>query len=207
VPALAASYGLRFYVATGTQQVIPSTASVTPDAVVRRFLCLAGAAQSGPEAVREALPDPQYAQAFIEGFGDIAPDGEDVASVVCSAPTWKLPNAGSPRFDPKHRTALRAAVPVPAEHKMRKGEQEFAGRLNEVRFTRSKNWLVIDTGKSEPDIVLVNDKRLQAKVAGMFVDGREVRVRAFAVRSEKTKRPMLKEIVKVGGRSSKGETD
>ncbi len=203
VPSIAASYGLRFYVATGTQQTIASTATVTPDAVVRRFLGLAEAAHAGPSAVRAALPDPQYAKAFIEGFGEIAPDGEEVASVVCSAPTWKVSNVVSTRFEPKHRIELRAAVAGAPEPGPRRGEQEITGRLNEVRFTPSRNWLEIDTGKPEPNIVLVKDRKLQAQIAGMFVDGREVRVRAFAVPSDKARRLMLTRIVRVVGRSSK----
>ena len=53
----------------------------------------------------------EYAEAFIEGFGDIAPDGVlDVGRVVCSAPSWRIPNSPRTTLQRGHRDALRAAI-------------------------------------------------------------------------------------------------
>jgi hypothetical protein len=112
-PARAASYGLRFYVATGARQTIPSEREVTPEQIVEHVLSVASAAEEGPEAVRALVKNEQYARSFMEGFRAIAPDGEDVSRVSCSSPTWKLARAPRLVFERQHREALKAAPEQP----------------------------------------------------------------------------------------------
>ena len=191
VPARAASYGLRFYVASGTQQVIAPERVVTPEKVVERFLEIASAAASGPAAVRAVVPDDQYAHAFVAGFGEIAPDGNDVQTVSCSTPTWKLPNAPRQVFDPSHRSALRGAVaPPPMPRNERPGEKTFEGKLETVHLGRSESWIGLDVDGKET-ILMVDDRRLQAKVTPM----RETDVRAFGRWVQRRGRHVLTDIV------------
>ncbi len=105
-PALAASYTLRFFLARSRGR--SRKKQPAPDEVVRRFLAIADAAGSGPDAVRALVENEKYAEAFISGFGEIAPDGDDVERVECSAPSWQLANAPRPVFEPRHRKALAA---------------------------------------------------------------------------------------------------
>lgn len=193
VPALAASYGLRFYVASGTQQVLAPERLVTPERVVERFLTIATAAAEGPEAVRAAVPDEQYANAFVAGFGEIAPDGTDVQSVACSSPSWKLPTASRTVFEQKHRTALRGATSqVAAPREQRDGEKTVEGKLVTVHLGRAESWIGIElAGRDEPEVVMVDDATLQSRCVGL----RETDVRAFVRHVAKRRRFVLNAIV------------
>lgn len=179
VPALAASYGVRFYVSTGAQQKMPSEQVVTPARVVERFLTLAGQAAAGPAALRRALGDEQYANAFLAGFGEIAPDGADVATVACSAPTWMMRSSG-PVFDPSHRRDLIAAVTDPALRDARPGEKLVEGVLTKVQLMREQGWAELDVGEEKPTVVAINDKRLRAKAATLRASPGDIRVRVYA---------------------------
>jgi hypothetical protein len=179
-PARAASYGVRLYVSTGTQPPLVRTAAdVTPERVVEHFLSVAVAAEQGPEAVRDIVKMDQYADAFISGFGDIAPDGDDVVRVVCSAPSWRVPNAPRTTFVRATRDALRAAVqsatPAPQP-----GELEYEGRLVEVKLNSSEKWVQVQVeGRAEPIVIMFphDHKKLSAKAAPLY--GQHVRARAY----------------------------
>jgi hypothetical protein len=170
-PARAASYGVRLYVATGTQPPLAKmTGEITPQQVVEHFLGVAVAAEQGPEAVRDIVKIRQYADAFIEGFGDIAPDGEDVVRVVCSAPTWRVPNGPRPIFERAHREALRAALPG-ATRTPRPGEQTFEGKLVEVRLRSGEKWIGVKVeAREEPHYFMfpTDYKRLGAKAVQLY---------------------------------------
>jgi hypothetical protein len=194
VPALAASYGVRLYVATGMQQRIASEQKVTPSRVVERFLELAEAAATGPEAIRAAVSDPQYANAFLDGFAEIAPDGEDVTAVTCSAPTWRI-RTRSLVFEPEHRRVLRAAV-SPVLRDAHPGEKIFEGKLASVHLTRSSSWIELEVpSREEPEIIMVNDKRLRAKVATLRSGENDALVRVYAKRSPRQQRMAMTDVV------------
>lgn len=193
VPALAASYGVRLYVATGKQQNISSVQKVTPARVVERFLALAQAAAKGAEAIRAEVSDAQYASAFVDGFSEIAPDGEDVATVACSAPTWKL-RAPLSVFDSTHRRELKAAS-APVIREARPGEQTYDGKLLGVHLTRDSSWIELEVGsKKEPEIIMVNERRLRAKVAGMRSGDTDTPIRVYAKRSARQQRMAMTDV-------------
>jgi len=195
VPALAASYGVRLYVATGTQQRIVTEQGVTPARVVARFLELAEAAAKGAEAVRAAIPDVQYANAFLDGFGEIAPDGEDVGTVACSAPSWKV-QTRSLVFQPEHRRELRAAAAASFARDARPGEKTLEGKLVGVHLTRSSSWIELEIeGREEPEIIMVNEKRLRAKVATMRSGDNDALIRVYAKRSARQQRMAMTDVV------------
>jgi hypothetical protein len=184
-PARAASFGVRLYVATGTQPPLvtsgggSATGDVTPVQVVDYFLQVAGAASSSPAAIRDIVKKKEYADAFIEGFGDIAPDGEEVARVTCSAPSWRLPNAPRASFERPQRDALRAAV-GPKARLPRPGEKDYEGKLIEVRLNHSEQWLQLEVeGQSEPVCVMLpsKDKKLMGKAASFYMQ--RVRLAAY----------------------------
>lgn len=86
-PARAASYGIRFFVASSSQGSVPGT-DVSPRDAVDGLLELASiAAERGGEGVRAEVDDEAYANAFIRAFRDLAPDGTTVQSVSFSSPT------------------------------------------------------------------------------------------------------------------------
>lgn len=189
VPAIAASYGLRFYIATGTQQQIAPL--VTPESVVKRFLAVATAAAEGPEAIRAIVPDEQYANAFAAGFAEIAPDGADVQSVVCSAPTWKLANAPVTTLEPKHRQALRGATFSAQPRQQREGERTIQGVLDTVHLSQTGNWIEIEVpGRQEKPFILVDDGALQMRCVAM----RGALVKAFVKWNERRRRDILNAI-------------
>jgi hypothetical protein len=195
VPALAASYGVRLYVATGAQQRISSEQMVTPARVVERFLVLAEAAAQGAAAVRAKIADPQYANAFLDGFGEIAPDGEDVGTVACFAPSWKV-RARSLVFEPEHRRELRAAAAAPFLRDARPGERTFDGQLVGVHLTRASSWIELEIeGKNQPEIIMVNEKRLRAKVATMRSGDTDALIRVYAKRSARQQRMAMTDVV------------
>ncbi len=194
VPAIAASYGVRLYVATGTQQNIASEQKVAPSRVVERFLALAQAAVKGADAIRAEISDTQYAGAFIEGFSEIAPDGEDVATVACSAPSWKI-RAPSLVFEPMHRQELRKSAAASPLREKRPGEQTFDGKLVGVHLTRSSSWIDLEVeGKKEPEVIMVNEKRLRSKVAGMRTGDGDPQIRVYAKRSSRQQRWAMTEV-------------
>jgi hypothetical protein len=194
VPAVAASYGVRLYVATGAQQNIASEQKVAPSRVVERFLALAQAAAKGADAIRAEIGDAQYASAFIDGFSEIAPDGEDVATVACFAPSWKI-RAPSLVFKPTHRQELRKAAATPALRDVRPGERTVDGKLVGVHLTRSSSWIELEIeGKKEPEIILVNEKRLRSKVAGMRTGDGDTLIRVYAKRSSRQQRMAMTEV-------------
>ena len=190
VPALAASYGMRFYVATGIQQKTAPT--VTPEKVVGRFLSLALAAENGPQAVRDAIADPQYAKAFIDGFGEIAPDGDDIGTVSCSAPSWKMPRSPPLVFEKKHRDALRSASAPLAARELKRGEKVIEGRLAAVHLTSEDGWIEVRVAskKAPIEIILVEDKKLRAKVATMV----DSDVRVYGKWSQKAERLVMTDV-------------
>jgi hypothetical protein len=170
-PARAASYGVRLYVASGTQPPLMNmTGDVTPVQVVEHFLAVAVAAEKGPAAVHNIVKISQYAFAFIEGFGDIAPDGEDIGRVVCSAPTWRIPNGPRPIFERVHRDALRAGLPI-AARTAKPGEQTFEGKLVEVRLSSDEKWVVLDVA-GRPELMYImlptDYKRMASKAAQLY---------------------------------------
>jgi hypothetical protein len=183
-PAYAASYGLRFYVATGTQQVVPTVRRITPDKVVERFLDIAAAAEQGPAAVRELVDDDQYARAFIEGFADIAPDGEDVQSVSCAAPTWKISPRARLDFKVGHRDALRAAT-EPRELVTKPGEKEFIGTLLAIHLKGDTQWADLEVmDGAEPQFLLLQNRRQATQLVSLLT----TRVRMIAKYSAKSHR-------------------
>jgi hypothetical protein len=184
-PARAASFGVRLYVATGTQPPLltsgggAATGDVMPERVVDYFLQVAGAASQSPAAVRDIVRKEQYADAFIEGFGDIAPDGEEVVRVTCSSPSWRMPNAPQASFERPQRDALRAAV-ASKTRPPRPGEQDYQGKLVEVRLNFSEQWLLLEVeGRSEPVCIMLpsNDKKLVGKAASLHLQ--RVRLAAY----------------------------
>lgn len=194
VPAIAASYGLRFYVASGTQQLIDTERLVTPQRIVERFLAIATAAIEGPDAVRAAVVDEQYAHAFVAGFGEIAPDGSDVASVTCSTPTWKLASAPTTVFEPRHRTALRGSVaPTAAPREQRAGERTVEGTLATVHFGRDNYIEIAVVGRAEPELIMVDDSAVHRRALGFM----NTEVRAFGKWSAKRQRLILNAIIPV----------
>ncbi len=111
-PARAASYGIRFFVASVGQTWVPGT-DVSPSDAVETLLDLARiAAEEGPTGLRSAVPDPAYATAFIRAFRDLAPDGTAVATVSFSSPT-SLYRRDEARFSPSSRAALSKALVDP----------------------------------------------------------------------------------------------
>lgn len=198
VPAIAASYGVRFYVATGTQQaLVPQAPEVTPARVVERFLALASMAAENPEALRAALPDPLYANAFLEGFAEIAPDGEGVGTVACSAPSWKVA-ARATVFEVSHRRDLRAAVEHGPLREAKKGERIVEGAFAELRLTRHDAWAEVEEGgKTERTIIAISDKRLRQRAASIRASNAEVRVRVYA-KPGRAQRLMMTDIVPIG---------
>lgn len=193
---IAASYGLRFYVATGTQQPIAGTATVTPSQVAQKFLAVAVAAASGEDAMEAVVPDAHYAQSFLAGFSEVAPDGEDVGSVVCFSPSWKLSNAPRQTFSADHRQALRVAAAHRSSRTRdpKKGERVIEGLLQGVHLTLDESWLEIAVeDNDEPTIVMVTDRRLHSRVAGLFTRGQQVR--ALGKWSQKAQRLVLTDIV------------
>jgi hypothetical protein len=121
-PARAASYGLRLYVASGTQPHLPKLSEVTPRTVVDTFLDIAAAAQMSDEELERLVPQPQYRTAFLAGFRDLAPDGTKVGSVTFEHPVW---NASRPRtvYQPHHREEMtRRLTPIAAEGVTRSAE-------------------------------------------------------------------------------------
>ena len=182
-PARAASYGLRFYVASGDQQLIDTERGVTPAMVVEKFLTLAAAAEEGPEALRAALGDEQYARAFMEGFAEIAPDGIDVGEVSCSAPSWKVPRLPRSTFEPRHREALRDGLADPVRDP-KPGERTVDGILAQVILKHGDKWVEVDVGHDKPPvIVVVESKKLQARAA--LHHGEEVRIFAMAKKGQR----------------------
>ena len=195
VPALAAIYGLRFYVATGTQQTMNPT--VTPEQVVERFLSVASAAAAGPDAIRAAVPDAHYAQAFIDGFCEGAPDGKDVAVVTYCSPTWKMPRAPRVVFESRHRDALRVAAASPAAQRdPKKGEKLFEGRLLSAHLTSGDKWIMMQLdAKKDPDLIMVEDKKLRLKIAAIAAAmERETSVRVLARYSPKARRWVMTDV-------------
>jgi hypothetical protein len=192
VPALAASYGLRFYVASGIQQLIAPERVVTPQAVVERFLNIATAAAEGPAAVRAAVPDEQYAQAFVNGFGEIAPDGTDVGTVACSAPSWKLASVPRTVFEQKHRIALRgAASSAVTPREQRDGERTVEGKLITVHLG-SESWIEVEVaGREKAEVIMVDDSANQSRAVGL----RDTDVRVFAKHNARRRRLVLNAIV------------
>ena len=193
VPAIAASYGLRFYVATGTQQEIAPV--VTPENVVKRFLAVATAAAEGPDAIRAVVPDEQYAHAFATGFAEIAPDGTDVQSVVCSAPSWKLASAPATTLEPRHRQALRGAAFAAAQpREQREGESTIQGVLDTVHLSQTGDWIEIEvSGHADKTLVLVDDSSLQLRCVAI----RGATVKAFVKWIARRRRHVLIAIERV----------
>jgi hypothetical protein len=179
-PALAASYGLRFYVTTGRQQRIPSEQKATPERVVERFLDLAAAAgtEDAGEALRARVSDAQYARSFVRDFAEIAPDGEQVGRVVCSSPSWKIRTAAAV-LEPKHRQKLKsAASPTPTERRLEGTPVE--GRLLKFTQQRGDRWIEIEGADEKSRLVFVADKKLVQTVLKLSGKERDVWVRVFA---------------------------
>lgn len=176
VPAIPSSYGLRFYVATGTQQSFESTQVVTPRRVIDRFLDLATAAAAGSDRIRHAVPDEQYAMSFIAGFAEIAPDGEQVSTVDCYAPSWRIRR---PRlvFEPRHRAELRAAIVEPPLRAAKPGERIIDAVLERVVLKRDEAWIELEDVPKDLRVVLLTEKRMRSKAAALLADAR---VRVFA---------------------------
>jgi hypothetical protein len=192
---VAASYGIRLYVATGTQQRIRSEQKVSPKRIVERFLELAAAAADGPEALRREVPDPQYAHAFLDGFAEIAPDGDEVSSVDCWSSSWRVDARPLKFSGAAHRRDLRRAASVAVLRDPRPGEKVFEGKLVEVRLTRDSCWIELNTGRKKQEIITVNEKRLRAKVAVLPIDTDESVVRVYARYSSRQQRPAMTEVV------------
>jgi hypothetical protein len=191
VPAIAASFGVRFYVATGTQQKIASERPVDPERVVARFLQVAQLAACGSSFLRQEIADPLYAQSFIDGFAEIAPDGEEVGTVACYAPSWRLQSPPLV-FDRKHREELRAASSAPFLREPAVGEQVFDGLLTHVFLTRDDAWVRLDDAEQ---IYILKDKRMRQKAAALRADDSDTRVRLYARFSQKARRHVVADIV------------
>ncbi|NOU33846.1 MAG: hypothetical protein HOO96_38625 [Polyangiaceae bacterium] len=188
LPALAASFGLRFLLATGTQQEISGTSTVTPDAVVARFFALARAATAGAGAIAREVADadPQYARAFVTGFGQIAADGTAVGSAVFSSPSWKVADVAQPvELTPEHKQELRAASAAAAERTQRPGEVRLEG-VATATFGHTGNYLtIVDEKDREEHTVLLVGQTDRVKVARVFEDdGHKTRVRVFATKGQ-----------------------
>lgn len=124
-PARAASYGIRFFVASGgpgrrtpqaadherpAKEGMRSGIEVSPRDVVDGLLELATiAAEQSGEGVRAEVKDEAYANAFIRAFRDLAPDGTSVASVSFSSPT-SVYRRNLASFSPAARAALSRAL-------------------------------------------------------------------------------------------------
>jgi hypothetical protein len=91
-PARAASYGIRFFVASAGPEHAAKEGSapgteVSPHAAVEGLIELASiAAEHGGEGIRAAVGNEAYSTAFIRAFRDLAPDGAAVESVSFSSP-------------------------------------------------------------------------------------------------------------------------
>lgn len=194
VPPLAASYGVRFFVATGTQQRMESERRVTPEQVVERFFELAKAAEEGPDAVRAMVPDVQYAHAFVSSFAEIAADGEQVANVAFSAPTWRL-RTPTVALGPEQRRRLRAAPPPVAAREPNPKEKVLHGILTKVELRETGHFLVLDMGNGSEEIVLIDSKALRLKAAQVRAADGNVRVRTVVQWSEDRRRHILRDVV------------
>ena len=152
------------------------------------------AAAKAADAIRAEIGDAQYANAFIDGFSEIAPDGEDVATVGCSAPSWKV-RAPSLVFERRHRQELRKAAAAPSLREVRPGEQTLDGKLVVVHLTRSSSWIELETeGKKEAEIIMVNEKRLRSKVASMRTGDGDMLIRVYAKRSPRQQRMAMTDV-------------
>lgn len=108
-PARAASYGIRFFVASAAQTVVPGV-DISPRDTVGLLLELAAiVADTGPDGIRAKVTLPDYANAFIRAFRDLAPDGTAVTSVSLGSPL-SLFREEQARFSASTRATLSSAL-------------------------------------------------------------------------------------------------
>jgi hypothetical protein len=103
--------------------------------------------------------------------------------------------APSSVFEPTHRHELRKAASTPLLREPRPGEQTFDGKLVGVHLTRSSSWIELEIeGKKEPEIIMVNEKRLRSKVAGMRSGDTDTLIRVYAKRSARQQRMAMTDV-------------
>lgn len=106
-PAAMGSYTVRLYVARSKQPEVPSSdpGSLSPRAVIDRFLQIASAAMRDRDGLRQLVPDEQYRLAFLSELRDLAPDGKHVASVTFRHAS-RSPTSPAIRYEPEQRSYL-----------------------------------------------------------------------------------------------------
>ena len=106
-PAAMGSYTVRLYVARSKQPEGPPSdaGSLSPRAVIDRFLQIASAAMLDRDGLRQLVPDEQYRLAFLSELRDIAPDGKHVASVTFRHAS-RSPTLPAIQYEPGHRSHL-----------------------------------------------------------------------------------------------------
>ena len=148
-------------------------------------------------ATRESGKD--SADSYTRAFAEIAPDGEDVHTVVCSAPSWTMRHARPQQFTVAHRRALRVAVDAQsiAPHP-KPDEKTVRGSFSGAWFGTDECWMKIqEPAKSDVTVVLVTTRKLRRLVADI-ARPREVEVIAYAAWSDTRERLILRHVETVG---------
>lgn len=175
-PAFAGSYVLRFYLASGPQPTLPGIRPLDPSSLVANFLELARAAERDAARVAALVPESRYREAILRCFRDVAPDGRSVSQLSLGSSTWKLAK-GSATLRPEHRVRLTEAIiaDLSIDHPI-----EETGTLMAVNLKAKR-----------PSFTIVRD-------------GDTFTFHARPGRFDDTIGPMLKQTVRVTGRTSQG---
>lgn len=138
LPARAASYGIRLFLATPPQSTIPGVA-VSPAEIVRALLELAAVAVTdGLEGVSAVVGERQYTNAIVRAFRDLAPDGTAVGTVSFGAP-WSPVVQRPVRFTATQRSEFNLALhAAPPDDRF-----DLEGTLKAVSLRRSR-YIVVD---------------------------------------------------------------
>jgi len=159
-PARAASYGVRLFVASGQQQPLPHILAPTPRQIVDTFLEIAASAQQGDGALEELVPDQRYRAAFLAGFRDLAPDGNQVGSVTFQHPVW---DARRPQtvYEPHHREEItRRLAPLATSA----GTLVVEGVLKVINLKPKAPWIEVVTHLPPATHIFIDVARFEERV-------------------------------------------
>ena len=159
-PARAASYGVRLFVASGHQPPLPHMPALTPRAIVDKFLAIAAAAQQPDGMLDELVPDQRYRVAFLTGFRDLAPDGNQVGVVTFQHPVW---DARRPQtvYEPRHRDEITRRL---APSTTAAGSEVVEGMLKVINLKAKAPWIEVVTSHDHAPRIFFDVERFEERV-------------------------------------------
>lgn len=145
-PARAASYGIRLYLRS---TIASERGEVSTAELVTDFFRLAQLDTKTWENI-----DDRYQRSFLEHLRDLSADGDQVADIVYSSPTWRL-RVPELHLDPTRRA--QAQKILKDREALRWIEEQLEGLLTGVSLAAQRPWVELSVGAGQSQRLELDD--------------------------------------------------